>query len=213
MTPPNDISARIARAKQRDELSPVAADSMRRLRDHLVSILGWVAATIVALNAGGLATTIGMIDHLNHPFLISSGFFTGLMFMLSSAVCAIISSFDNIRYLTKTASARLHGNEDPVGNRPLKYALITVVLAVLALLSFVTSAILVVADYREDKANDRRCLAIQRDMLSAQPRRADGPDLFQALGCRPQGEGNVYAPRHDVKPLQQLPKPFNRTTP
>lgn len=45
----------------------------------------------------------------------------------------------------------------------------------------------------ESWANDRRCLAIQRDMLSAQPRRHDGPDLFQALGCRPQGEGSVYA--------------------
>ena len=41
--------------------------------------------------------------------------------------------------------------------------------------------------------NDRRCLAIQRDMLSAQPRRDDGPDVFQALGCRPQGEGSVFA--------------------
>lgn len=48
---------------------------------------------------------------------------------------------------------------------------------------------------RHDDANDRRCLAIQRDMLSARPRRTDGPDLFQALGCRPQGEGSVYAPR------------------
>jgi len=45
--------------------------------------------------------------------------------------------------------------------------------------------------------NDRRCLAIQRDMLSAQPRRNDGPDLFQALGCRPQGGGSVFAkPAH-----------------
>jgi hypothetical protein len=42
-------------------------------------------------------------------------------------------------------------------------------------------------------ANDHRCLAIQHDMLSARPRRADSPDLFQALGCRPQGEGSVYA--------------------
>jgi hypothetical protein len=40
--------------------------------------------------------------------------------------------------------------------------------------------------------NDRRCLALQRDMLSARPRRADGPDLFAALGCRPQGGGSVY---------------------
>lgn len=41
--------------------------------------------------------------------------------------------------------------------------------------------------------NDRRCFAIQHDMLSAQPRRNDGPDLFQALGCRPQGVGSVFA--------------------
>lgn len=49
---------------------------------------------------------------------------------------------------------------------------------------------------RADKAaiaNDQRCLTIQRDMLSAKPQRSDGPDLFQALGCRPQGEGGVAA--------------------
>ncbi|KQS48251.1 hypothetical protein ASG20_14195 [Sphingomonas sp. Leaf198] len=51
----------------------------------------------------------------------------------------------------------------------------------------------------ESWANDRRCLAIQRDMLSANPRRDDGPDLFQALGCRPQGEGSVYAPLQKKK--------------
>ena len=43
-------------------------------------------------------------------------------------------------------------------------------------------------------ANSRRCEAIQKDMLSARPRRSDSVDLFQALGCRPQGQGNVYAP-------------------
>ncbi|MBI0530369.1 hypothetical protein [Sphingomonas sp. TX0522] len=46
-------------------------------------------------------------------------------------------------------------------------------------------------------ANDRRCLAIQRDMLSSMPMRSDDPDLFQALGCRPQGGGSVYAQRPD----------------
>lgn len=44
-----------------------------------------------------------------------------------------------------------------------------------------------------DKANSLRCEAVQEDMLSAMPRRADGPDLFQALGCRPQGKESVYA--------------------
>jgi hypothetical protein len=46
---------------------------------------------------------------------------------------------------------------------------------------------------RVDVANDRRCLAIQRDMLAAQPRRLDDAELFKAFGCRPQGEGSVFA--------------------
>ncbi len=52
---------------------------------------------------------------------------------------------------------------------------------------------------RAARSNARRCLAIQRDMLSARPRRSDGADLFQALGCRPQGVGSVYAPLKDNK--------------
>jgi hypothetical protein len=34
--------------------------------------------------------------------------------------------------------------------------------------------------------NDRRCWRIEREMLSAHPRRTDLPDVFTALGCRPQ---------------------------
>lgn len=45
----------------------------------------------------------------------------------------------------------------------------------------------------DSRANDRRCLVIQRDMLSSKPKRDDSADLFQALGCRPHGTGKVYA--------------------
>lgn len=44
------------------------------------------------------------------------------------------------------------------------------------------------------RANDARCADIQRDMLAAEPKRADGPALFQALGCSPQGEQSVAFP-------------------
>ena len=44
------------------------------------------------------------------------------------------------------------------------------------------------------EANDRRCLALQRDMLAALPRKKDGAALFRALGCDPQGEGSVMVP-------------------
>ncbi|MDF2493268.1 hypothetical protein [Sphingomonas sp.] len=48
------------------------------------------------------------------------------------------------------------------------------------------------------RINDVRCLAIQRDMLSAHPRIAAGPDKFQALGCRPQGtDTRIFVPPTD----------------
>lgn len=43
--------------------------------------------------------------------------------------------------------------------------------------------------------NSARCAAIQRDMLSSHPRRSDGPNLFQALSCKPQGDQNVSFPK------------------
>jgi len=64
-----------------------------------------------------------------------------------------------------------------------------------ALFAFAASIIIPAARHGEEsaKANAQRCLAIQRDMLRAQPHRADSPELFQALGCHPQGQGSVYA--------------------
>jgi hypothetical protein len=51
-------------------------------------------------------------------------------------------------------------------------------------------------------ANERRCEALQKDMLSARPRRADAPALFQALACHPRGDGSVYAPLRHVTSVQ-----------
>ena len=56
--------------------------------------------------------------------------------------------------------------------------------------------------------NEARCLAIQHDMLSAHPRRSDGPDLFQALGCQPSGEGGVAAPPTDRERKAGHPLPW-----
>jgi hypothetical protein len=58
-----------------------------------------------------------------------------------------------------------------------------------------------------DDANERRCLAIQHDMLSAKPLRADGPMLFQALSCKPKGAGSVHAIRRPsaIRPTVSAP--------
>jgi hypothetical protein len=41
---------------------------------------------------------------------------------------------------------------------------------------------------KSSRANDKRCLLIERDMLSPKPTRNDGPELFQAFKCRPQSD-------------------------
>ena len=65
---------------------------------------------------------------------------------------------------------------------------------------------------RRSATNDRRCMAIQLDMLSAHPRRADGPALFHALGCVPTDDPppktrelsarQLQPPREDAAPGQ-----------
>lgn len=47
------------------------------------------------------------------------------------------------------------------------------------------------AAMRAAAANDRRCWYVEQEMLSPQPQRSDLPDLFTALGCRPQSDGLV----------------------
>lgn len=37
-------------------------------------------------------------------------------------------------------------------------------------------------------ANQRRCLSLEADMLGPAPKRANAPDVYQALGCEPQPE-------------------------
>jgi hypothetical protein len=44
------------------------------------------------------------------------------------------------------------------------------------------------------EANLKRCAAIERDMLAASPRRADGPAIFEALHASPRAASNSNSP-------------------
>lgn len=56
-------------------------------------------------------------------------------------------------------------------------------------------------------ANNLRCTAIQRDMLSAHSRMANPADAFQALGCRPQGRTGIMVPPTDRETKARRPLP------
>jgi hypothetical protein len=83
-------------------------------------------------------------------------------------------------------------------DRPSNFTRVMPIATILAAASvaWIASSMLNHASWAS-RANDARCMAIQNDMLSAHPRRTDSPDLYQALGCRPQGYGGVSAPPTD----------------
>ena len=49
------------------------------------------------------------------------------------------------------------------------------------------------------EAAEIRCAHIQHDMLSAQPRRADLPEIFEALGCHASGREDITFPNAPPK--------------
>lgn len=87
--------------------------------------------------------------------------------------------------------------DKPEGRPHAKGSIANIITA--TVVAFLVAAVLFISATsqatRDLHANEARCLAIQHDMLSSMPLRSDDPDLFQALGCRPQGGGSVYAER------------------
>lgn len=55
---------------------------------------------------------------------------------------------------------------------------------------------------KQSTINDERCATVQADMLAPNPVRGDSADVFQALGCRPQGVQDYALPKtgRHVKP-------------
>jgi len=165
----------------------------------------WLIASFLALNSGGIVTSTAQRGDLKAPFLVGFVFFLGVV---SALLCALWATFSAGSYIKAVQSASEHAKSLSIESDPQEFlyvsekipssgsALIGPVLLGLSsgVIFIVGTAAFVLQQKPKDSANERRCLAIQRDMLSARPRRADGPDLFQALGCRPQGEGGVYAP-------------------
>lgn len=84
--------------------------------------------------------------------------------------------------------------ESVIENKKLK-KLCSIIL--FSILTYATYNFTTLLDFygKASQANDQRCYQLELDMLSAKPRRSDGPDIFQALGCRPQGYENVSFPQ------------------
>lgn len=169
----------------------------------------WVLLTFFALNSGGLLTVLNSDGRIANAEMCGTIFFIGLMFSLFTGVSGMFALgavsaqssavVTHMRYYeTRHENIDVEFSNDlgkllkPRAERWMAIPITTGIITGLLALSGVVVAYL---GYQPGAAaNERRCAAIQKDMLSATPLRSDGPELFSALGCRPRGEGSVYAP-------------------
>lgn len=97
--------------------------------------------------------------------------------------------------------------EREVRRREARPAYLVSVAAVLVSIVSLIGTVLPLA--KRDSTNDQRCLALQRDMLSAHPRIGNSADVFQALGCRPQGQDRrIFVPPTDRERAAGKPLPW-----
>lgn len=200
----------------RNMAKPTTADSLRDpeqiMRDHAQTterrrdgVMNWLAATIAALNAGALVSTLGLYDHLSRPRLCAVLFAIGVLLSLVTAASYLIAL--SLIVDQSDALADSYANKGLSLSDPKRVALIkkietshrllwpAVFFGSLATATLFVGTVTVAVSFKgEDRANKRRCEAIQRDMLRSHPHRQDSADLFQAFGCEPEGEGSVYAP-------------------
>lgn len=194
-----------------DVLLDLLKASQATLQSERDKASGWVAGAFAAFNAAGFGVALSNVDRIENARLIIIVFGAGLLLSFITAVLYAIAKHNQLEAnskfiyqlevpVSKRESAAFlkaaadFRSIDSYMNAPLYLGVATVLIALLGSLLFITHFRTV------DSANKARCLAIQKDMLTSTPLRSDGPDLFQALGCRPQGEGSVYArPRPTVE--------------
>jgi len=193
----------LARAiKSIDELGDSAANGLDSMRQDAPK---WVLATFLALNAGGLATAVNRDENLAHPLFSQTLFFVGVVLAIVAALwvpSAIATYLSGVRAARKSmVEAHATNTSDKISEgqahlNSLDSAFLGPGLTGLGSgIFFLLGSLSYAADHKPpDFPNDRRCLALQRDMLSASPRKKDGAAMFQAFRCRPQGEGSVMVP-------------------
>lgn len=170
--------------------------------DYISDQSRWMIASLLVINAGALAAVVQANGPSHDVGRAAWSFVSGITFTIG---CGLVTwghaQWVALRMMNPLADPlwiirpgylpKVSGREYQLTKAAPAFAL---ALGFAALASFIVGAVQVSSGQaRSARANDRRCLAIQADMLSARPRRLDDAALFQALSCRPQGDGGVHA--------------------
>lgn len=183
------------------------SEAMKTLLSETGSIGRWLTASLLAVNGAAAAAVFSAFDKLASPSVDAALFITGVFAALCTGVLLQKATIAGAELAGEVIGHSLVVEQtgvyheqaqilfDGMGARSQRNSKWPQMAGWLSAILFAAGAVVTgLTGFRVDIANDRRCLALQSDILSARPRNVNGILLFQALGCRPQGEGSVYAP-------------------
>lgn len=165
--------------------------------EQVASTAKWLTASLLAVNgAGALAAVNALKD--GGAWLPSLLFTLGIISALLSATAMQeiynntsdpLLSHDNYWIQVADNGYRDPNEEDSLqaaSTAAMRLARMPPILGWISGLLFLAGAVLLALNVTSgESANARRCLSIERDMLSARPKRANSAELYTALGCGP----------------------------
>lgn len=179
--------------------------NLNDLGSQMMSASKWLSAALLTINGGGMLATVGAIERLDDPYYATVFFCLGILFVMLNGV--VIQHFaaagiPHVRALANYWRAVSHtGIYDEAAEQRLvapidranRWNWIAPLCGWISASFFLAGVWALATGIADsDVDNGRRCVAIQRDMLSARPLRIDDAAIFTALGCKPHGAGSVY---------------------
>ncbi len=175
--------------------------------DQVGSMAKWLMASLLAVNGGGAIAAMN-VDGGGGPYWLAGLLFAiGILSALVSGVTMqdVYNSIPGplLEVDNYWTGVGVTGERDSLRERELRsgttkalrFSVLPPLFGWLSGLLFIGGAITIAFNNGDDQRyNAARCLALQKDILSARPRRPDGIELFKALGCSPTGNGSVFAP-------------------
>jgi hypothetical protein len=183
-----------------------------RQEQRSVDASKWSLAALLTINGGGVLGIINAGERFENPILPASIYLIGMSAAVLTAAAirvAVAADLNHAQLLFGKAKRASIGVESSllvynyitksIGRRKKIgehfQQIIPFALEAMSGIAFLCASVVSVQTIDPGSAaNDARCVALQADFLSAKPKRPDSREMFEALKCRPQGEGSVYAP-------------------
>jgi hypothetical protein len=168
--------------------------------EQVASFSKWLTASLLAVNGAGGLASLNLLQRSSDAWLAAMMFGLGIVLALCSGTIlqeiynrATPPLLDQDNYWATVSidgvrDGDLEAQLEEQSRKPLRFSWAPPLLGWLSGFSFIAGAVaMAVAATPDNSARSSACLRIEQDMLSVAPKRANGAEIYSALGCKPRG--------------------------